>query len=97
MATYFLCRLHYTYTVGQCLPIPVCPCCLQYVGQTAPKVRALFKEAAGGVLFIDEVGEGRGRERTHVWEGKGGAGRGRERRGHSCRDKGREGHVCVFG
>lgn len=27
----------------------------EYVGQTAPKVRALFKAAAGGVLFIDEV------------------------------------------
>ena len=27
----------------------------EYVGQTAPKVAALFKRAAGGVLFIDEA------------------------------------------
>ncbi len=28
----------------------------EYVGQTAPKVAKLFKEAAGGVLFVDEAG-----------------------------------------
>jgi len=27
----------------------------QYVGQTAPKVSALFKKSVGKVLFIDEV------------------------------------------
>ncbi len=28
----------------------------EYVGQTAPKVAKLFKDAAGGVLFVDEAG-----------------------------------------